>query len=321
MLHLHDRWIWDSWPIDDGDDHHLFYLQAPRRLGDPDLRHYRASVGHAVSPDYETWTVLADALTPADQPAWDDMAIWTGSVVRGDTGTWHFFYTAISRKEGGRVQRIGRADSDDLITWRRHGDQPALGADPRWYETAELMSWREEAWRDPWVFRDPDGDGWHMLITARVRYGPRLTRGVIGHARSADLDRWVVHPPLTEPSGFGQMEVPQVSYLDGKPVLTFCCLGEDLCEDRRRVTPTVGMWSAPAASPLGPFDIDAAAPLGDASLYAAHLVDLGAGNAGLLGFRYQKDGVFVGDIPPPLPVRLAPDGTVTDVEEPPRLAG
>ena len=313
MLYLHDRWIWDSWPIDDGDDHHLFYLQAPRSLGNPDLRHRSASIGHAVSADYQHWTVLPDALGPGDPPAWDDLATWTGSVVRGDSGSWHLFYTAISRKEGGRVQRIGRADSDDLITWRRYRDQPLVEADSRWYETCELMSWREVAWRDPWVFRDPGGDGWHMLITARVRYGPRLTRGVLGHARSADLDRWVVHPPLTEPSGFGQMEVPQVSVLGGRPVLTFCCLAADLSEERRRATPKSGMWSASAGSLLGPFDVEGAVPLGDTTLYAAHLVGQDTGRPGLLGFRYEEDGVFVGAIPLPVPVRLTPDGTVAEL--------
>jgi hypothetical protein len=37
-------------------------------------------------------------------------------------------------------------------------------------------------------------------------------------------------------------------------------------------------------------------PLGDASLNAAHRVDLGTGHAGLLDFTYYpKDGVFVAD--------------------------
>ena len=313
MLYLRDRWIWDSWPIDDGDDHHLFYLQAPRHIGDPHLRHWQATVGHAVSTDYEHWTVLPDALGPTEAPAWDDLAIWTGSVVRGDAGSWHLFYTAISSREGGRIQRIGRADSDDLITWRRYGDRPLLEADPRWYETLELMSWREVAWRDPWVLRDPSGDGWHMLLTARVRYGPRLTRGVIGHARSADLVRWVVQPPLTRPSGFGQMEVPQVSYLEGKAVLTFCCLAKDITEQRRRITPKVGMWSAGGGSLLGPFDVDGAAPFDDTSIYAAHLVGLDTDRPAMLGFRYEEDGVFVGAIPAPIPVRLTPSGTVAEL--------
>ena len=29
-----------------------------------------------------------------------------------------------------------------------------------------------DTWRDPWVFPDPAGDGWHMLITARAAAGP-----------------------------------------------------------------------------------------------------------------------------------------------------
>ena len=57
-----------------------------------------------------------------------------------------------------------------------------------------------------------------------------------------------------------------------------------LAEDRRRVTP--------AESLLDPFSIDAAVPLGDDSMQACR-VDLGTGHAGLLGFVYPKDDVFV----------------------------
>jgi beta-fructofuranosidase len=312
VLQLPGKWIWDSWPVDDGDDHHLFYLQAPNTLEHHGLRHHRATVGHASTVDYEEWTLLPDALAPTPGPGWDDLAIWTGSVVQGQSGSWHLFYTAISRAENGGVQRIGRADSEDLVSWRRHGGQPLVRADPRWYETADLGSWREEAWRDPWVFRDPGGDGWHMLITARVRQGPRLSRGVIGHARSADLTEWEVQPPLTQAAGFGQMEVPQVTQLDGGTVLTFCCLAADLDDERQARTPETGMWSAPADSLLGPFDITRAEPFEDPSLYAAHLVTVDGG-PGLLGFTYMRSGAFVGAIPPPTPVRLSPRGTLMAV--------
>ena len=33
MLRLEDRWVWDSWVVDDGERYHLFYLQAPRVTG------------------------------------------------------------------------------------------------------------------------------------------------------------------------------------------------------------------------------------------------------------------------------------------------
>jgi len=59
-----------------------------------------------------------------------------------------------------------------------------------------------------------------MLLTARAGRGRDDDRGVIGDARSADLLTWQVEPPLSRPgSGFGQLEVPQVELVDGRPVL------------------------------------------------------------------------------------------------------
>ena len=210
-LRLEDDWVWDSWPFDDDQGlHHLFFLKAPRSLGDPELRHVNASVGHAVSTDYRAWEILPDVLGPASGPAWDDGAIWTGSVVQGPSGTFHFFYTACSRADNFLVQRIGRADSTDLISWTRAGEQPLLEVDARWYEIHDGENWHDQAWRDPWVFADPEGDGWHMLITARSNSGAQFSRGVVGHAWSPDLDQWEVRPPLSQPGGFGQLEVMQL---------------------------------------------------------------------------------------------------------------
>ena len=62
-----------------------------------------------------------------------------------------------------------------------------------------------------------------MLITARVPDGDPYGRGVIGHARSADLEAWEVGPPLASPRGFGHLEVPRVADIDGRPMLMFSC--------------------------------------------------------------------------------------------------
>ena len=168
-LRLADHWLWDFWFAVDGEDVHVFYLQAPRSLGDPELRHHHATIGHAVSRDLRRWEVLPDALGTGAPGAFDDLATWTGSVVRHD-GRWHLFYTGIARAEAGAVQRIGHASSDDLLTWERDG--LLLEADPRWYD--------REHWRDPWVEWDPERERWDMLICATS-----AGRGILAHAHSA----------------------------------------------------------------------------------------------------------------------------------------
>ena len=60
-LRLPDKWVWDFWLVRDGRDYHAFYLQAPRSLGDPELRHLNASIGHATSKDLRHWRILPDA--------------------------------------------------------------------------------------------------------------------------------------------------------------------------------------------------------------------------------------------------------------------
>jgi beta-fructofuranosidase len=104
-LRLADRWVWDFWVAREGADYHVFYLQAPRDLVEQELRDWNASVGHAVFGDLRNWRVLSDALHPGPEGAWDDGAIWTGSVVERD-GTWHMLYTGIntrvSRRRSGR---------------------------------------------------------------------------------------------------------------------------------------------------------------------------------------------------------------------------
>ncbi len=307
MLELRDEWVWDSWAIDDEHGrHHLFFLKAPRELGDPDLRHFSPAIGHAVSDDWSTWTVLADAIRPAERPSWDDLTTWTGSVVRGPSGRFHLFYTGASTRERGLVQRVGRADSDDLVTWTRFGDSPLVEADPRWYERLSSGAWHDEAWRDPFVLADPEGDGWHMLLTARVEDGPPWSRGVVGHARSHDLDSWEVQPPLSTPAGFGQMEVPQVLHVDGRPFLLFSCEASELDSAHHGPGAVGGVWAVPGETLLGPWDVSASRRVDHPSLYAARAVPTEQGWC-LLGFENRVNGAFVGRVLDPVPV-VARDG-------------
>ena len=302
MLTLATHWIWDFWLAETDAEYHLFFLKAPRG-GNPDLRHRNPSVGHAVSTDLTQWHIVGDALKPSLEPAFDDLAIWTGSVVLGDDGLWYLFYTGLSRADGGQVQRVGLATSTDLMTWFKHGADVQVGADPRWYHKLDGSA-EPEAWRDPWLVRDPDGDGWHMVVTATARDGEVGGRGVLGHAWSRDLLKWRVLPPLSKAdSGLAQLEVPQLTVVDGDPVLLFNCLGPQLSSARRSAGELGGVWILRPDALLGPYDVAAATRLTDESLYVGKLVQCRDGQWVLLAFvNLDAEGGFVGSISDPMPV-------------------
>jgi beta-fructofuranosidase len=305
VLRLRDEWVWDSWIADDGDRYHLFFLRAPRTPPDPLRRHTAARIGHATSTDLVAWEDHGVALAPS-AAGWDDLALWTGSVARADDGVWRMYYTGLSRARGAADQRVGLAESDDLTTWRRSGDAPLLGVDPRWYATQPGDSSASETWRDPFVFRDPRGDGWHMLICARARDTPRRCDGVLGHARSADMRTWEVGPPLSAPAGFGQLEVPQVRAVDGRPVLVFTCHPDEQSDAQRRRFDAYCTWSVAGDSLTGPWDVAAARPFEpEPALFAAPLVRERDGGWALLGFRNREaEGVHAFEIVDPLRVRV-----------------
>jgi beta-fructofuranosidase len=319
VLRLTDFWVWDSWIADDGDLYHLFFLQAPRSLGDYARRHIHARVGHATSRDLVTWEYWGECLGPAET-GFDDLAIWTGSVVRA-AGRWWMFYTALSTA-GHHIydQRIGSAVSDDLHTWRRVNDQPVLHVDRRWYKTLDLappgttgpdLTTASETWRDPLVLADPDGDGWHMLLTARAVDAERNDDGVVAHATSRDLTSWEVGPPRCRPgAGFGQLEVVQSKMIDGRAVLVFTCHPDEMTPERIASSGRYCTWSVPAPGVLGPWDVGRARPFtADPDLFAAPLVHRRDGSWVIIGFRNLEgtgeDGLFIHD---PIPVGLDADG-------------
>jgi beta-fructofuranosidase len=300
---LENHWVWDFWLADDGDLFHLFFLQAPRDLGDPDLRHRNATVGHATSTNLVDWTPRGTALGPGAPSSFDGSSTWTGSVVRGPDDGWWMFYTGSrfpSPASATNIETIGIARSNDLISWTKLPG-PVLRADPRWYETLGTSSWSEEAWRDPWVYRDPAGDGWHMLVTARANHGDDWGRGVIGHAVSADLEHWEARPPLSSPqAGFGHLEVTQLVEIDGKSILVFCCNSPRLAN--QRASGMGGIWTAPGVAGQQ-FDISKCTLLADERLYAGRLVQDRAGRWNLLAFiMAAPDGSFPGEICDPIPV-------------------
>ncbi len=284
--------------------HHLFFLHAPKSLGDPELRHRHARIGHASSPDLVDW-VSHPAPLPEPLAGFDDLAGWTGCTVHDGTGWW-LFTTGLSRRDDGRVQRIGSARSADLESWER--TSMVLEADPAHYQRT-CAAWPEEAWRDPWAVRDDDGT-WHLYVTARDASGSPGC-GVVGHATSTDLSTWEVGPPLSVPTGrFEWLEVISVVCVEGRWALVFSCLADQM---PGAAPGSGGVWSVPVERPGSAVDVGAAVRLCDERRYAAHVVER-AGASYLLGFRNTDgDGRFVGGLAPSVPVRWRSDGAGLEV--------
>jgi beta-fructofuranosidase len=294
---LADAYVWDFWTVygERSRRHHLFFLHAPRSLGDPELRHRNARVGHAVSDDLVYWERFDDPL-PAPA-AFDDLAQWTGCVVRGPAAWW-LFTTGVSTSDDGGIQRIGSATAPDLVEWKRTG--LVLEADPRWYQVDPVRM----AWRDPWVVRDDEGL-WHLYVSARDASGASGC-GVVGHATSHDLLRWQVQPPLSTPTGFFEcLEVIQVVQVEGRWVLLFSCLSPEM---PGAAAGSGGVWSVPVDGPGAPVDVASAVRVTDERLYVGKVVhDLGTPY--LLAFRnVDARGDFVGGVIDPVPVTWRPDG-------------
>jgi beta-fructofuranosidase len=326
VLQLAETWTWDFWIADTGDEYHIYFLKASKvyhspdgrkdLVRNPDGRHTRTTIGHAVSTDLFNWKVCDDVMAPSEEEAFDDLATWTGSVVKGPDGLWYMFYTGISYREGGLVQRIGLATSDDLYRWEKRSDFPPLAADARLYEKLGESTWPNETWRDPWVFPDPEGTGWHMFVTARAKTGADDDRGVVGHAYSLDLLNWEILPPLSESgAGFGDLEVTQISVIDGRPVLLFSCLNREFSIARRSAGETGGgsggVWAVPSESILGPFDIYDAKLITDDKLYAGRMIQNRESQWLFLAFANDDaEGNFVGHLADPMSVTWQADGTL-----------
>ena len=307
-----DHLLWDFWfaPKRPGEPFHMFHLEAPRSLADPEDRHVIAKIGHAVSDDLVHWQRLGTAFEPGTPGTWDDRAIWTGSIIE-HAGLYYFFYTALSHNDRGLVQRIGLATSSDLSHWHRESQNPVLTADSRWYETAEMNPNGDEAWRDPFVIFNEDQQNWLMLFCARANQGPTDERGVVGCARSDDLLHWEAMPPIVSPGEFGQLEVPQAVMLEGRWYLLFCT-GQHSAKRLARTGPG-GNWHGThylvGEALSGPYRMLDDGPLvgdPDHDYYAGRIETSLTGKALFMGFRrFDENRRFVGGLSNPAPVHIA----------------
>ncbi len=182
-------------------EYHLFHLTVPNH----------DYIAHAVSRDGLRWRRVKNALFVSDPPAWDDDMLWTMHVSRSPrhSGSWRMFYTGLSLQEGGRVQRLGLAVSDDLYHWRKVNEAPfPLEARSPHYESTLDEGRKWVSFRDPY-FVEHEGEG-YLLVSARVPQGPIIRRGCVAVLKETSPNHFELRPPAFHPMRYDDLEVPNL---------------------------------------------------------------------------------------------------------------
>lgn len=311
------QFLWDFWLIRHAELYHLYHLQAPRSLTNPELRHGVATVRHATSPDLVVWTDRGTILEPGPDGSWDDMCIWTGSVIERD-GRFYMLYTARNKSEHGAVQRIGLVVSDNLDEWERVKDKPIIQADSRWYEKVGNNPEGRESWRDPYVLYNAADNAYYAFISARVNHGPPDGRGCIAAARSKNLLDWEVLPPVAAPRNFYDMEVPNVWRHNNRYYLAFAMRPRwytaRYAEKIAPLKPQNGVLYYTSECLLGPYaPAENEVLLGtDSGCYTCRIMDGPHGGQVLMTWRERAAGSeeFVGRLEIPRPLVYGADGSL-----------
>lgn len=334
-----DKYSWDIWFAWEGQILHLFYLQAPQLACayNAEKRHNLASVGHAVLTDFGWQEVNPDqpAFTKRDGDAWDNLAIWTGSVIQQDD-SYYLFYTARRQEdswittphERRRPQNIGVAVSQDLNTWTRTSASLAGPVIPNPGVDSDFDGIN---WHDPFVLRDDIDGKFYAFICAHPKETPADMGGVVAYATSRDLENWQDEPYkiLYASDEFFLTEIPQVFwrrmqghwrlYLLFSPRwspffnqkipmgITYYVRSQPI-RDRQPVNYDTILWEPEPAQILA------------VGSHGGRLVNPESDSPVFFGFQYQDEGGhFIGGLTDPQWARFADDGTIhlTDPQPPP----
>ena len=234
-----DAWVGDVIPFEQDGQFWLYYLLE--RRADPPT----GMPWHLVTTrDLVTLTDHGLALATGTEPDAADHNCYTGSVVQDDQGRHHLFYTAqnpdVLGSDGLPLQLVAHATSDDgQTTWTKHPEH-TFGATP---------GYQPSDWRDPFVFRHPDGR-WHMLLAARHQDGPERRRGVVARCVSDDLVTWAAAEPFWDPRRYITHECPEVFQWGEWWYLVYSEFSDRFVTRYRMARSPEGPWQVPAHDTL-----------------------------------------------------------------------
>ena len=105
-------------------------------------------------------------------------------------------------------------------------------------------------WRDPFVVRDDESDGWVMVVCAADASLPVEVSGCVAWATSDDLEHWTVQPPLISPGDVDELECPVLERLDDGSWLLIGSIGATRGFEAWTAPRLRGPWTR--RGPLGP---------------------------------------------------------------------
>lgn len=261
--------------------YHLFHLIIPNH----------DYIAHAVSDDGISWRRVNNALFVGNPGEWDDDMLWTMHVHKsGDR--FYMYYTGLQRKDRGVIQKIGMAESKDLIHWEKVHAPPLASQEPH-YESLHNNPRQWLSFRDPF-FYEHAGES-YLLMCARSSFGSVSRRGCVGLAQKIN-GRFELQPALVYPMVYDDVECPCAFEINGIHYL-IGSIREDI---------KVRYWFAPQfRGEYHSFHNDVLLPAGN---YAARVVK---DNGHWLVYNFFfKDGRVdsLRVLPPPKQLDTDPDG-------------
>lgn len=263
--------------------YHLFHLIIPNH----------DYIAHAISNDGVSWKRVNNALFVGHPGSWDDDMLWTMHAASYQD-KFYMFYTGLSLRDKGSMQKIGIAVSDDLMEWTKVTDQrfPARSQAP-YYEDLSNNPRQWLSFRDPFYYSE---EGRHFLfVCARAAEGPFSRRGCVATLELCK-DRLVSLPPILYPRMYDDVECPCVFKMKDKYYL-IGSIREDI---------KVRYWfSDELLGEYHSFHSDVLIPKGN---YAARIVK-DNGHWLIFNFYYMGNNVHLKRVlPPPKQLEVDEDG-------------